>query len=118
MSVSPLGGKGEIPTKTSNPGVSSPALDSGGTGVENGKPAQGPSASELLHAATVLTSEMLSVLKAIATQLECPSRNTTMTSYRRDGSVIISTDIRQRVRDVIAKADPATIHSTAKESPQ
>lgn len=37
------------------------------------------------------------LLEAIHRQLESPSRNTTMTSYRRDGSVIISTDIRQRV---------------------
>lgn len=39
------------------------------------------------------------ILKVIHAQLECPSRNTTMTSYRRDGSVIISSDIREMVRE-------------------
>jgi len=56
--------------------------------------------AELIAAAP----ELLGALKAIAAQLECPSRNTTMTSYRRDGSVIISHDVRARVRAAIAKA--------------
>lgn len=37
-------------------------------------------------------------LKDIGWQLECPSRNTTMSSYRRDGSVIISLDTREAVK--------------------
>ena len=39
------------------------------------------------------------LLLAIHEQLESPCRNTTMSSYRSDGSVIISSDIRRRVRE-------------------
>lgn len=45
--------------------------------------------------------DMKQLLTIIGEQLECPSRNTTMTSYRRDGSVIISNDIRQKVKDIL-----------------
>lgn len=41
-------------------------------------------------------------LKMIGNQLECPSRNTTMTSYRRDGSVIISHDIRDKIKETLS----------------
>lgn len=48
--------------------------------------------------------ELMAVLSAVSVQLECPSRNTTMTSYRRDGSVIISSDVREMVKQAIEKA--------------
>lgn len=41
------------------------------------------------------------LLTRINTQLECPGRNTTMTSYRRDGSVIISGDIRDEIKQAL-----------------
>lgn len=34
-------------------------------------------------------------------QLNCPMRNTTITSHRRDGSVIISQDIRKETHDAL-----------------
>lgn len=40
-------------------------------------------------------------LEAVNTQLNCPCRNTTETSHRRDGSVIISQDVRKQVADCI-----------------
>lgn len=45
------------------------------------------------------------ILEKIVDQLNCPARNTTMTSYRRDGSVIISEDLRQEARAALAGKD-------------
>jgi hypothetical protein len=44
-------------------------------------------------------------LEAVAKELECPARNTTITSHRRDGSVIISNETRAQVIAALAKAD-------------
>lgn len=51
------------------------------------------------------SAEVRQLLEDIHAQLECPARNTTMTSLRRDGSVIISQDIRQRLSDWL-KSNP------------
>jgi len=59
---------------------------------------------EKLQHVRALNAQLLEVLHRIDVQLECPSRNTTMTSYRKDGSVIISQDLREAVRAAIAKA--------------
>lgn len=48
--------------------------------------------------------ELVEVLEKISEQLECPARNTTRSSHRRDGSVIISSDLREAVRAAILKA--------------
>lgn len=48
--------------------------------------------------------DLLAILERIKTQLDCPSRNTTVSSYRRDGLVIISSDLRLEVAAAIAKA--------------
>jgi hypothetical protein len=45
------------------------------------------------------------LLKDIHEQLECPARNTTITSHRRDGSVIISHDLRSRVKQIVQPID-------------
>lgn len=41
------------------------------------------------------------LLRQVHEQLECVVRNTTVTSHRRDGSVIISSDLRYKIRDVV-----------------
>jgi hypothetical protein len=49
--------------------------------------------------------ELLEALKAAQRELECPARNTTASSHRRDGSVVISNDTRQAIKSAIAKAE-------------
>lgn len=53
----------------------------------------------------VAAPDLLAALTQISEQLECPARNTTRSS-RRDGSVIISSDVRAAVKAAIARARP------------
>jgi len=48
-------------------------------------------------------ADMLSALKAIDKQLECPARNTNR-GYRYAEATVISSDIRKQVKEAIAKA--------------
>jgi hypothetical protein len=56
---------------------------------------------------TEVASEMLAVLKAIQSQLECPARNTNR-GYRYGDAVCISSDVRQQVKEAIRKAEGMT----------
>ena len=59
---------------------------------------------EIEKAIREATADFLCVLNQVHEQLECPARNTTVTSHRRDGSVIISQDVRKAIRDAIKSA--------------
>jgi len=52
-------------------------------------------------------AELEAVLTTVHKELECPARNTTATSYRRDGSVIISCETRSLVARALAKPNAA-----------
>lgn len=48
--------------------------------------------------------DLLSILKAINVQFDCPARNTNR-GYRYAEATVVSSDLRQQVKEAIAKAE-------------